>query len=419
MNSHLMHADVPPHRGQGVLIIVENLPVPFDRRVWQEANALRDAGYLVSVICPKGKGHTSSYEELNGIHIYRHPLPFEATGAAGYLVEYSTALFWEFILSVKVLRKHGFDVIHACNPPDLIFLIGGFYKFLFRKKFMFDQHDLNPELFEVKFGHTKGLFYKLLCIFEKLTFKCADASIATNETFKRIAIERGGMRPDDVAIVKSYPDLNRFKVVPADQSVRKHFKHLVGYIGIMGNQDGVDILVQAMAHLVHAEKRNDIGCLIIGSGAELEKLKKLAIDLKVTEHVTFTGYLSGQTLLANLCALDIGVIPDPPSACNNKLSMNKVFEYMALGLPFVQFDLAQARFEAGDAGFVAATADAKGLANAMTELLENAALQKIMSERGKEKAHHEFRWDSERDKLVAAYDRLFQKSAASTKALES
>jgi glycosyltransferase involved in cell wall biosynthesis len=419
MNNQAMDAGSAARSKQSVLMIVENLPVPFDRRVWQEANALRDAGYAVSVICPKGKGHTSSYEELNGIHIYRHPLPFEATGAAGYLVEYSMALFWEFVLSLKVLRKHGFDVIHACNPPDLIFLIGSFYKFLFRKKFMFDQHDLNPELFEVKFGHTKGLFYKLLCLFEKLTFKCADASIATNETFKRIAIERGGMQPDDVTIVKSYPDLNRFKIVPADQSVRKSFKHLVGYIGIMGNQDGVDILVEAMAHLVHTEKRTDIGCLIIGSGAELENLKKLAIDLKVTEHVTFTGYLSGQALLANLCALDIGVIPDPPSACNDKLSMNKVFEYMALGLPFVQFNLAQARFEAGDAGCVAKTSDAKGLATAMTELLGNDVLRKSMSERGKEKAQREFRWDTERDKLVAAYDRLFETGAAPSKVYTS
>jgi glycosyltransferase involved in cell wall biosynthesis len=395
-------------RQRGVLIIVENLPVPFDRRVWQEANALREAGYQVAVICPKGKGHTASYEELQGIHIYRHSLPLEASGAAGYLIEYSAALFWEFFLSLKVLRKHGFDVIHACNPPDLIFLIGGFYKFLFRKKFVFDQHDLNPELFEVKFGHRKGIFYWLLCLFERLTFKCADASIATNETFKRIAIERGGMAPEKVVIVKSYPDLNRFKPVPADPVVRGDFKYLIGYIGIMGNQDGVDILVQAMAHIVHKLKRLDIGCVIIGSGSELENLQRLASSVGVTGHVKFTGYLTGQNLLSHLCSLDIGVIPDPPSACNDKLSMNKVFEYMALGLPFVQFDLAQSRLEAGEAGYVAKSADAQGLATAIVELLEDSALRKKMGALGTKKAEQEFRWDNEKLKLVEAYDTLLR-----------
>jgi glycosyltransferase involved in cell wall biosynthesis len=394
--------------GRGILIIVENLPVPFDRRVWQEANALREAGYLVSVICPKGKGHTLSYEELQGIHIYRHKLPIEASGAAGYLLEYSAALFWEFVLSVKVLRKHGFDAIHACNPPDLIFLIGGFYKFFFGKKFVFDQHDLNPELYEIKFGHKTGVFYKLLCLFERLTFKCADISIATNETFKTIAIERGGMQPDKVAIVKSYPDLARFRAVPADPELRKPFKFLIGYIGIMGQQDGVDILIRAMACVVNELKRTDIGCTIIGSGSELENLRALASELGMNEYVKFSGYLSGKTLLTNLCSLDIGIIPDPPGACNDKLSMNKVFEYMALGLPFVQFDLKQSRLEAGDAGFVATAPTPEAMAEAIISLLENESLRHQMSKIGKERANREFRWETEKQTLVEHYRKLFQ-----------
>jgi glycosyltransferase involved in cell wall biosynthesis len=390
-----------------VLIIVENLPVPFDRRVWQEAQALREAGYGVSVICPKGKGHDLPYEELNGIHIYRHPLPIEASRASGYLVEYSIALFWEFWLSLKVWRKHGFDAIQACNPPDLIFLIGGFYKFLFGKKFVFDQHDLNPELYEVKFGRKSGVFYRLLCLFEKLTFKCADASIATNETFKRIAIERGGMDADKVAIVKSYPDLTRFKPVPSHPAVRGRFSHVVGYVGIMGNQDGVDILVRAMAHIVHSLNRQDVGCIVIGSGSELENLKHLATTCGVSDHVKFTGYLTGGDLLGHLCSLDIGVIPDPPSVCNDKLSMNKVFEYMALGLPFVQFDLQQSRLEAGEAGYVVKSATPQGLAEAMVALLEDVLLRKRMSKIGQEKAQREFRWDTERQSLVKLYYDLF------------
>ena len=407
-NNSVTAVPIKPSTKRGVLIIVENLPVPFDRRVWQEANALREAGYTVSVICPKGKGHTSSYEELQGIHIYRHTLPIEASGAAGYLLEYLAALFWEFVLSIRVLRNHGFDAIHACNPPDLIFLIGGFYKIFLGKKFVFDQHDLNPELYEIKFGRRTGLFYRLLCLFERLTFKCADVSIATNETFKKIAIERGGMQPDKVAIVKSYPDLVRFHAVPADPALRKSFKFLIGYIGIIGQQDGVDILIRAMAYIVKELKRTDIGCMIIGSGSELGNLRALASDLGVNGNVTFTGYLSGEALLTHLCSLDIGVIPDPPSACNDKLSMNKVFEYMALGLPFVQFDLAQSRLEAGDAGFVAKEPTPEAMAEAIISLLTNETLRHKMSKIGKERANREFRWETEKQTLVEHYRKLFQ-----------
>src|SRR5574340_1560051 len=166
------------HRHRRVLILVENLPSPFDRRVWQEATTLRDVGYDVSIICPTGKGYDSRYEVIDGIHIWRYRLPTEGEGALGYLAEYAVALFWSFVLSFKVLRARGFDVIHACNPPDLFFLIGGFFK-LFGKKFVFDHHDANPELYEAKFGR-KDWFYRLMLVLERLTFRTADVSIATN-----------------------------------------------------------------------------------------------------------------------------------------------------------------------------------------------------------------------------------------------
>ena len=187
-----------------ILIIVENLPVPFDRRVWSEASTLHAAGYEVSIICPKGRGYDAARETIDGIHIYRHRLPIEARGASAYLIEYSTALFWEFTLSVKVAWQHGFDVIHACNPPDLIFVIGLFYKIFAGKSFLFDHHDVNPEFYEAKFGR-RGLFWRLLVIAEKLTFKTADISIATNESYRQIAIERGAMPPDRVFVVRSGP----------------------------------------------------------------------------------------------------------------------------------------------------------------------------------------------------------------------
>lgn len=392
---------------RSILIIVENLPVPFDRRVWQEATALKQYGYGVSVICPKGKGHNLSYENIDGINIYRHSLPLEASGAMGFLLEYSAALFWQFFLSLKVLRVHGFDVIHACNPPDLIFLIGGFYKILLGKKFVFDQHDLNPELYVVKFKR-KGFFHWLLQKAERLTFKCADVSIATNETFKKIAIERGGMAADRVWVVKSYPDLKRFKIVAPDTSLKRDFSFLIGYVGIMAEQDGVDILVRAMAHLVKEEGRNDIGCIIIGDGPELENLRALAVKLGVEKYVKFTGFLTGEELLGHLCALDVGIIPDPPNDCNEKLSMNKVFEYMALGIPFVQFDLEQSRSEAGDAALVAVEGTPESMAEAITTLLTDEPSRVEMSEYGKKRAQLEFQWENEKKSLIEAYATLWQ-----------
>jgi glycosyltransferase involved in cell wall biosynthesis len=384
-----------------VLIIVENLPVPFDRRVWQEATALKEAGYGVSVICPKGKGHDNSSEIIDGINIYRHSLPFEASGSLGYLVEYSCALFWEFWLSLKVLYRHGFDVIHACNPPDLIYLVASFYKLFFGKKFIFDQHDLNPELFELKFGR-RGFFYKLLCYFERRTFRWADASIATNQTFRQIAIDRGGMSSDRVWIVKSYPDLSRFKRIEPAHNLRRNFKYLIGYVGIIAAQDGVDLLVGAMAEIVRSG-RHDCGCVIVGDGPALASLKTLAHQLDVEKYVNFTGYLRGENLLAHLSALDIGVIPDPSNSCNDKLSMNKVFEYMALGLPFVQFDLPQSRSEAGEASLVAKACTSEALAEVIVKLVDDEPARARMSEYGRERAKKEFQWANEKKSLLEAY----------------
>ena len=262
-------------RKAGILIIVENLTVPLDRRVWQEARTLQEAGYTVSIVCPKGGKYTKPYEVLEGIHIFRHPLPIEADGALGYALEYSWALAWEFALSVKAYWKVGFDVVQACNPPDLLFLIGGFWKYLFGKRFVFDHHDINPELYEAKFNK-QGRFHKLLLWLERLTFRTADVSIATNETFKQIAIERGGMEPDRVFIVRSVPDLSRFKRIEPDPSLKNGRKHLAGYVGIMGAQDGVDLLIEAMHRLVNVQGRRDVQCAIVGSGTELPNLQRMA-----------------------------------------------------------------------------------------------------------------------------------------------
>lgn len=388
----------------GVLIIVENLTVPLDRRVWQEARSLNEAGYEVSVICPKGGAYRDSYELLEGIHVFRHPMPFEGDTALGYAAEYAWALAWEFALSVRAYFKVGFDSIQACNPPDLIFLVGGFWKYLFGKKFIFDHHDINPELYEAKFQR-RGVFHSLLKIFERLTFKVADTSIATNDTFKSIAVERGGMASEDVFVVRSIPDLSRFKRTEPNPELRNGRKHVVGYVGIMGAQDGVDLLIDAMSDLAHDQKRDDVQCVIVGSGTELDTLKAQCCSLGLEDYVTFTGFQSGATFLASLSTFDIGVIPDPKNVYNDKISMNKVFEYMSLGIPFVQFDLMEGKKIAGDAALYADNNDPRSLSKKMAELLDNAALREELAGIGKERAQRLLCWDTERSRLLACYDR--------------
>ena len=396
-----------------ILMIVENLTVPIDRRVWQEATTLRDSGYTVSIICPKGAQYTKSYELLDGIHVFRHPLPIEADGALGYALEYSWALVWEFVLSIRVYFKVGFDCVQACNPPDLIFIIGAFWKYLFGKPFLFDHHDINPELYEAKFGK-RGAFHRLLLKLERWTFNTADASIATNETFKSIAVDRGGMDPDKVFVVRSIPDLSRFKRIDPEARLRNGRRNVIGYVGIMGAQDGVDLLVAGMADLVNAQGRRDTQCVIVGSGTELDRLKGMVAAHGLEDYVTFTGFLSGKPLLQAFSTFDIGVIPDPKNGYNDKISMNKVFEYMSLGIPFVQFDLDEGMMVAGEAALVARNNSPQELAGQMARLLDDEALRARLSHTGKARAKALLRWETERAQLLAAYEFLLKDRTATS-----
>ena len=380
-----------------ILILVENLPSPFDRRVWQEATTLRDAGYGVSIVCPTGKGCEKKFESIDGIDIWRYDLPHEAEGALGYLIEYSAALAWSFFLSLKIK----FDVIHACNPPDLFFLIGGFWK-LFGKKFLFDHHDANPELYEAKFGR-RGAFYELLCLFEKLTFRTADVSIATNESYKRIAITRGGMDPDKVFVVRSGPSLERMKVVPPAKKPRKY---LVGYVGVMGKQEGIDLLLRSVTCL----KRQDVHFILVGGGTSLEEMKALARELGVADSVTFTGRVPDAELLAVLNAADVCVNPDVANEMNDISTMNKIMEYMALGKPIVQFDLAEGRFSAQDASLYARRNDPEDFARKIGELLDDPEKRRAMGEYGRRRVVEQLEWRHEAPRLLAAYEALWRPS---------
>ena len=387
-----------------VLILVENLPSPFDRRVWQEANALRDAGYAVSIICPTGRGYEKKYEEIDGIAIHRYDLPMEAEGALGYALEYGAALFHTFRLSWKVLFTRGFDVIHACNPPDLFFLIGAFFKLL-GKKFVFDHHDINPELYEAKFGR-RDFFWKLMVALERLTFKCANVSLATNESYKRIAIERGGMDPEKVFVVRSGPSLERMKIQPPDPALRHGRKHLVGYVGVMGKQEGIDLLLQAVRHIVRELKREDIHFGLVGGGTSLEELRTLARELGVADYVTFTGRVPDAEMLAMLNTADVCVNPDIANDMNDKSTMNKIMEYMALGKPIVQFDLTEGRFSAREASLYARKNDAQDLAAKIVELVDDPVRREAMGAYGRRRVENELEWRYEVPKLLAAYAAL-------------
>jgi glycosyltransferase involved in cell wall biosynthesis len=393
-----------------VLIIVENLPVPFDRRVWSEATTLRDAGHFVSVICPKAPGYQRSHEIIDGISIYRHPLPLEARGAAAYFVEYPAALFCEFLLSLKVWRRHGFDVIHACNPPDLIFLIGAFYKIFAGKKFVFDHHDANPEFYEAKFGR-RDFLWKLLRIAEKLTFKVADISIATNESYRRIAIERGGMRPERVFVVRSGPNLDRVKNLPPDSAWRRGRRFLVGYVGVISRSEGLDLLLSSISHIVHSRGRHDIQFVVAGSGPELEAVKQISKTMKLVDHITFTGRIDDVKLFTMLSTADVCLNPDRVTAMNNISTMNKIMEYMALCKPIVQFDLREGRVSALRASLYAKANDPVDFAEKVLELIDSPERRIRMGEYGRKRVEERLAWHHEQPKLLHAYARLAELSA--------
>jgi glycosyltransferase involved in cell wall biosynthesis len=395
-----------PQRARRVLIIVENLPSPFDRRVWQEATTLQQAGYEVTIICPTGPGCERRFEIVEGIHIHRHPLPLEAEGALGYLLEYGSALFWEFTLAWRVLFGRGFDAIHACNPPDLIFLVGGFFKLLLGKRFLFDHHDINPELYEAKFNR-RDFFYRLMLRFERWTFRAADVSIATNESYRRIAIERGGMEPERVYVVRSGPKLDRLRVVDPVPALRQGRRYLVGYVGVMGAQEGIDLLLRSVAHIVLTMKRTDIHFGLVGGGTSLAAMKRYAQELGVADYVTFTGRVDDQQLLEMLNTADVCVNPDIANEMNDKSTMNKIMEYMALGKPIVQFDLTEGRVSAQQASLYARRNDEIDFAAKVVELIDDPQRRQTMGEFGRHRVNHELEWRYEAPKLLAAYDTLF------------
>lgn len=392
--------------GRSVLIVVENLPVPMDRRVWLEATTLVAAGYRVSVICPTGRGWNKLYEEIEGVHIYRYPEPPEAhSGAIAYAREWGGALLHMFRLAGRVRRERGFDVIHGCNPPDLIWLLALRWR-LWGVRYVFDHHDVCPELFEAKFAR-RGLLYRVMLWWERITFAVADVSIATNESFREIAHRRGHMKPENVFVVRSAPRTETFERAPPVARYRKGAATVMGYVGVIGQQEGMDLLVAAADHLIRVLKHDDVHFTIVGFGPELPAVQRDVAERGLAAHFTFTGALYGDEMLVALNSCDIGVSPDPMNPMNDISTMNKVMEYMTLEKPVVQFDLKEGRASAGEASLYARSNDPKDFAACIARLIEDPALRARMGAIGRERVMQSLSWSNSVPHLLAAYDRVF------------
>jgi glycosyltransferase involved in cell wall biosynthesis len=396
-----------PVVGNKVLIIVENAPVPFDTRVWKEACSLHEAGYEVTVLCPKRQGCSRGYEFLDGIHIYRHPMPKEGNDPFGYLLEFSCALFWEFWYAWWIYLRRGFQVIQGCNPPDDIFLIALPFK-LFGVKYIFDHHDANPELFLAKFGK-KGFLYRIQILLERLTYRASDIVMATNNSYKELAITRGNINPQDVFVVRNGPDLKTFKAGPPNAALKYGKDFLVGYVGTMGAQEGLDILLDVVLYIKNLGRR-DIHFTCVGGGPALAELRRMVLDKNLEDMVNFTGRVPDEQLLKILSTADVCVNPDKPCEMNDISTMIKIMEYMALGKPIVQFDLKEGRFSAQEASLYASNRDnVKGFAGKILWLLENAEERRRMGEFGHKRVERELAWEYSVTNLLAAYARAFHK----------
>jgi len=371
--------------------------------VWKEASSLRENGYEVTVLCPRGKGYERNHEVIDGVHIYRHPLPNEGNSALGYAWEYGWALFWEILYSWWIYLRRGFHVIQACNPPDNIFLVALPFKAL-GVKYIFDFHDANPELYLAKYER-KGRLYDVLVWLEKITFRFSDVVIATNNSYRDIAITRGGLHPDNVFVVRNGPDLKTFKTVSPNNALKYGKDYLVGYVGTMSIQEGLDILLDVALYIKRLG-RIDIHFTCVGGGPSLPELRKMVQDKGLKDMVNFTGRIPDKQLLEILSTADVCVNPDKPCEMNSISTMIKIMEYMALAKPIVQFDLKEGRFSAMDASLYADTGvGVEDFASKILFLLEDCKARERMGEFGRRRVEEVLAWDYSVPNLLAAYQR--------------
>jgi glycosyltransferase involved in cell wall biosynthesis len=389
--------------GKRVLIIVQNLPVPFDRRVWREACALRDAGFQVSVVCPKGPGDPS-FQEIEGIRVRKYAPPPQADSPLMYSWEFIYCWVRTLWLVLRAAAREGFDVIQGCNPPDTVWALAAPFK-LFGKPFVFDQHDLCPEVYSSRFDEPSAFLTKLLLLLERATYAVADHVIATNESYRETAIGRGGVPPERVTIVRNGPDPDVQRKGSPVPDWRHGKRHLCAYLGVMGPQDGVDLALRAVA-AIRRTGRDDVHFVFVGGGDSLDELVALADELGIANSVTFTGRVPDETVFEVLSTADVGLCPDPLNPLNDVSTMTKTMEYMSFRLPVVAFDLSETKVSAGPAAVYVRPNDVEEYAEAILRLLDDPGRRASMGEIGRARVESQFAWRHQVPKYIGVYESL-------------
>lgn len=385
------------YRPRRTLIIVENVSAPLDQRLWSEATALQRAGYEVSVICPRRRSTELPEETIDGIRVFRHPMPFQASSFLGKLFELPIALFWEFVLAVRISRRYGFDVIHICNPPNIIFLTGAIFKIFARKSVVFDFRDANP-------GRGQGSRGSLT---ELLAFKTADVSLSINEPHRQIAIGRGRMPAKRAVVLRPCPDIEFIAPKKPDPLWRNRRAHLVAYAGEVSKEEGLDLLVSMIEYIVHDQKRTDIQFVIVGGGPELHEIAGLCGKLDLSDYVTFTGWADDAALTTILSSADICVDPRPVTTINSIMPRQKIMQYMAIGKPIVQFDTSEGHLLAHEASYYAQENDSVDFANQILKLIDHPGTRRTMGDLGQQRIRKGLSWQREQQKLLLSYDLVF------------
>jgi asparagine synthase (glutamine-hydrolysing) len=397
--------------GAHVCIVVQNLPVPFDRRVWLECRALREAGFEVSVVCPKAPGDPA-HQEIEGVHLYKYrPFP-PITRQMLFVAEYAWSILATFLGLLRVWRREPFRAVQLCNPPDVLWVAAVPFKLLRRVKIVFDQHDLCPELYQSRFPDGSDAIRRALLATERLTYLAADRVVSTNESYRRKALERGGKRGDHVAVVRTGPDPTRMHRGTVDPSVRAGHQYLLAYLGVMGPQDGVDLALQAMHHIVHTRGRHDVALILVGDGDAAPSLRALTRTLQLESVVTFTGRVPDAEVRRILSAADVGLSPDPRNPLNDVSTMNKTMEYMAHELPVVAFDLVETKVSAQDAAVYARPNSTEDFGEAVLALLDDEPRRKEMGQAGRVRIEEVLAWRCQAPAYVELYRELVGAPAA-------
>jgi glycosyltransferase involved in cell wall biosynthesis len=383
---------------------VQNLPLPGDRRVWQECRTLRDAGYRVAAITPKAPGDPS-YEQLEGVHLYKYPAPRSAMGAIGYLAEFAYCWVMTAVLAVRVIARQGRPAaLQACNPPDTYFLLGRVLRVLLGVRFVFDQHDVCPELYESRFGR-RGLAQRALFALERLTYASADHVIATNESYRDVATSRGRVPRERVTVVRTGIDISRMTPRDPRPELRRGRRHLVHFHGVMGPQDSVEIVLHTARIFLDAG-RTDTFFNVLGRGDMYPRLRALATDLGVDDIVHMPGRVSDDDLFDSMSTAAVGLSPDLPNPLNEISTMNKTMEYMAFGLPGLSFDLKEARVSAEDSALYVSESTPEAYAKSLMYLLDHPRERAEMGRRGLQRAREQLTWDRQLTAYLSVYERV-------------